>query len=120
MTKLRTRFTVRIDAGHRAHRWRRGLSGCSANLPSGVERWPAAQITLRQAARVIEDGRRLRLAWSDKGRSAGSPYRAAGASPPKTAVGRGGVRECGVICRQEVVGDEKDNIINSCSGRTIL
>jgi hypothetical protein len=68
MTKLRTRFTFRIDAGHRAHRWRRGLSGCSANLPSGVERWPAAHITLRQAARVIEDGPRLRLAWSDKGR----------------------------------------------------
>jgi hypothetical protein len=37
-------------------------------LPSGVERWPAAHITLRQAARVIEDGPRLRLAWSDKGR----------------------------------------------------
>jgi hypothetical protein len=69
MTKLRTHFTFRIDAGHRAHRWRRGLSGCSANLPSGVERWPAAHITLRQAARVIEDGPRLRLAWSDKGLS---------------------------------------------------
>src|SRR5262245_9244992 len=27
------------------------------------------------------------------------------------------MRECGVICRQEVVGDEKGNIINSCSGR---
>ena len=30
-------------------------------------RWPGTPITLRQGARVIEDSRRLRLAWSDKG-----------------------------------------------------
>jgi len=28
----------------------------------------APPITLRQGARVIEDSRRLRIAWSDKGR----------------------------------------------------
>ena len=35
------------------------------------ERWPKAAITLRQGARVIEDSRRLRLAWTDKGRQGG-------------------------------------------------
>jgi hypothetical protein len=30
-------------------------------------RWPGTPITLRQGARVIEDSRHLRLAWSDKG-----------------------------------------------------
>src|SRR5262249_40473833 len=33
---------------------------------AAVERWPGAPITLRQGARVIEDSRRLRLAWLTK------------------------------------------------------
>jgi hypothetical protein len=33
--------------------------------------WPYTPITLRQGARVIEDGRRLHLAWSDRGRRVG-------------------------------------------------
>jgi NitT/TauT family transport system permease protein len=37
----------------------------------GCERWPGTPITLRQGARVIEDSRRLRMAWSDKGRQGG-------------------------------------------------
>jgi hypothetical protein len=36
-----------------------------------VERWPGGAITLRQGARVIEDSRRTRLVWSDKGREGG-------------------------------------------------
>jgi hypothetical protein len=35
---------------------------------AACERWPNTPITLRQGARVIEDTRSLRLAWSDKGR----------------------------------------------------
>ena len=35
------------------------------------ERWPKAAIMLRQGARVTEDSRRLRLAWTDKGRQGG-------------------------------------------------
>jgi len=34
---------------------------------AAVERWPGTPITLRQGARVLEDSRRLRLTWSDKG-----------------------------------------------------
>src|SRR5262249_41301438 len=44
------------------------------NAPqAAAERWPGGAITLRQGARVIEDSRRRRLAWSDKGRE-GGPY----------------------------------------------
>jgi hypothetical protein len=42
-----------------------------ATYRAAVERWPNTPITLRQDARVIEDSRRLRLAWSDKGRQGG-------------------------------------------------
>ena len=42
-----------------------------ATFKAACERWPKAAITLRQDARVIEDSRRLRLAWSDKGRQGG-------------------------------------------------
>jgi hypothetical protein len=38
---------------------------------AAIERWPNTPITLLQGARVIEDSRRLRLAWSDKGRQGG-------------------------------------------------
>jgi hypothetical protein len=42
-----------------------------ATYRAAVERWPGTPITLRQGARVIEDSRRLRVAWSDKGREGG-------------------------------------------------
>jgi hypothetical protein len=42
-----------------------------ATFRAACERWPNTPITLRQGARVIEDSRRLRLAWSDKGRQGG-------------------------------------------------
>ena len=39
-----------------------------ATYRAACERWPKAAITLRQGARVIEDSRRMRIVWSDKGR----------------------------------------------------
>jgi len=42
-----------------------------ATFRAACERWPGTAITLRQGARVIEDSRRLRMAWSDKGREGG-------------------------------------------------
>ena len=42
-----------------------------ATYKAACERWPKAAITLRQGARVIEDSRRTRLVWSDKGRQGG-------------------------------------------------
>ena len=39
-----------------------------ATFHAACKRWPGIPITLRQGARVIEDSRRLRLAWSDKDR----------------------------------------------------
>jgi len=42
-----------------------------ATFRAACERWPGTPITLRQGARVIEDSRRLRVAWSDKGRQGG-------------------------------------------------
>jgi hypothetical protein len=42
-----------------------------ATFRGACERWPGTPITLRQGARVIEDSRRLRVAWSDKGRHGG-------------------------------------------------
>ena len=38
-----------------------------ATFRAACERWPGTPITLRKGARVIEDSRRLRTAWSDKG-----------------------------------------------------
>jgi hypothetical protein len=42
-----------------------------ATFRAACERWPGVPITLRQGARMIDDSRRLRLAWSDKGRQGG-------------------------------------------------
>jgi hypothetical protein len=42
-----------------------------ATYSAACERWPSTPITLRQGSRVVEDSRRLRLAWSDKGRQGG-------------------------------------------------
>ena len=42
-----------------------------ATFRAACERWPGIPITLRKGARVIEDSRRLRLAWSDRGREGG-------------------------------------------------
>jgi hypothetical protein len=42
-----------------------------ATFRAACERWPGIPITLRQGARVIEDSRRLRIAWSDTGRQGG-------------------------------------------------
>ena len=42
-----------------------------ASFRAACERWPKAAITLRQGARVIEDSRRLRIVWTDKGRQGG-------------------------------------------------
>jgi len=42
-----------------------------ATFRDACERWPHTPITLRQGTRVIEDSRRLRLAWSDKGPQGG-------------------------------------------------
>jgi hypothetical protein len=42
-----------------------------ATFRAACERWLGTPVTLRQGARVIEDSRRLRLAWSDKGRPGG-------------------------------------------------
>jgi hypothetical protein len=49
----------------------RGQCVTEFDYRAAVERWPGTPITLRQGARVIEDSRRLRLAWSDKGREGG-------------------------------------------------
>jgi len=42
-----------------------------ATFRAACERWPGTPITSRQGARVVEDSRRLRMAWSDKGRQGG-------------------------------------------------
>jgi hypothetical protein len=42
-----------------------------ATYRAAIECCPNIPITLRQGARVIEDSRRLRLAWADKGRQGG-------------------------------------------------
>jgi hypothetical protein len=34
-----------------------------ATYHAAIKRWPGTPISLRQGARVIEDSRRLRLAW---------------------------------------------------------
>jgi hypothetical protein len=77
--KTRTHFTYRIDT------WTKPDGDSLLEHIAGVEnyelavgtfrlaceRWPNTPITLRQGRRVIEDSRRLRLAWSDKGRPGG-------------------------------------------------
>jgi hypothetical protein len=60
MTTLRTHFTFRVDT------WTSDGESIVENV-AGVEaceRWPGTPITLRQGARVIEDGRRLRVVSS--------------------------------------------------------
>jgi len=42
-----------------------------ATYRAAVERWPGTPITLRQGARVIEDSRRTRTAWTETGREGG-------------------------------------------------
>src|SRR5262249_44687847 len=73
--KTRTHFTFRVDT------WGEGIvehiAGVEdyqvalATFRATCERWPGTPITLRQGARVIEDSRRLRMAWSDEGRRGG-------------------------------------------------
>ena len=76
--KTRTHFTFRIDT------WTADGESIVEHLASvedytlamatyraAVDRWPNIPITLRQGTRVIEDSRRLRLAWADKGRQGG-------------------------------------------------
>ena len=75
MTTTRTHFAFRIDlwtddgeniVEHLASA--EDFKLALATYQAACERWPKAAITLRQGARVIEDSRRLRLVWSDKGR----------------------------------------------------
>jgi hypothetical protein len=51
----------------------RNLAGAfpMAGAGAAIQRWPNTPITLRQGARVIEDSRRLRLAWPDRAAKAG-------------------------------------------------
>jgi hypothetical protein len=76
--KTRTHFTFRIDSwtadGESIVEHLAGVEDyelAMATYRAAIERWPNTLITLRQDARVIEDSRRLRLAWSDKGRQGG-------------------------------------------------
>jgi hypothetical protein len=78
MTKLRTHFTFRVDTwtpdGESIVEHVAGVDDYQVALATyraAVECWPGTPITLRLGARVIEDGRRLRLAWSDKDREGG-------------------------------------------------
>jgi len=78
MSKLRTHFTLRVDTwtpdGESIVEHVAGVEDYQvalATYPAACERWLGAPITVRQGARVIEDSRRLRLAWSDKGREGG-------------------------------------------------
>ena len=75
MTTTRTHFAFRIDLwtddGENLVEHLAGAEDfklAMATYQAACERWPKAAITLRQGARVIEDSRRLRLVWSDKGR----------------------------------------------------
>jgi hypothetical protein len=74
--KTRTHFTFRIDEwtanGESIVEHVAGVEGYQlalATYRAACERWPDTPISLRQGARVIEDSRRLRMAWSDKGRT---------------------------------------------------
>ena len=76
--KTRTHFSFRVDMwtddGGSIIEHLAGVEDFTvamATFKAACERWPKAAITLRQGARVIEDSRRLRLAWSDKGRQGG-------------------------------------------------
>ena len=76
--KTRTHFTFRIDTwtadGESIVEHLAGVEDYTlamATYRAAIERWPNIPITLRQGPRVIEDSRRLRLAWADKGRQGG-------------------------------------------------
>jgi hypothetical protein len=78
VTTTRTHFTYRIDTwtpdGESIVEHIAGVEDYQvalATFRAACERWPGVPITLRQGARVIEDSRRLRLAWSDTGRQGG-------------------------------------------------
>jgi len=78
MSTLRTHFTFRVDTwtpdGESIVEHVAGVEDCQVALAAfraACERWPGTSITLRQGARGIEDSRRLRMAWSDKGRAGG-------------------------------------------------
>jgi hypothetical protein len=73
--KTKTHFTFRVDiwddAGDSIVDHVAGADDfevAEATYRAAVARWPGAPITLRQGTRVIEDSRRLRMVWSDKGR----------------------------------------------------
>jgi hypothetical protein len=74
MTTLRTHFTFRVDTwapdGESIVEHVAGVEDYQVALATflaACQLWLGTPITLRQGARVIEDSRRLRLAWSDKG-----------------------------------------------------
>ena len=76
--KTKTHFPFRVDIwtadGESIVKHVAGVEDYQVALAAfraACERWPNVPITLRQGARVIEDSRRLRLAWSDKGRQGG-------------------------------------------------
>src|SRR5215831_13920805 len=78
MTTTRTHFTFRVDIwtrnGESIVAYVAGVEDYQVALATyraACERWPGTPITLRQGARVIEDSRRLRVAWSDKARQGG-------------------------------------------------
>jgi hypothetical protein len=67
-----------------------------ATYQAAIKRWRGAPITLRQGARVIEDSRRLRVAWSDQGR-------------------QGGLRRSELRMEEDGTGDEKRAAVASGS-----
>ena len=76
--KARTHFAFRVDTwtpdGESIVEQIAGIEDyhvALATYRAACERWPGTPITLRQGARVIEDSRRLRIAWPDKGRQGG-------------------------------------------------
>jgi hypothetical protein len=78
MTVTRTHFAFRIDMwsadGETLVEHIAGVEDFQVarmTYEAAVERWPGGAITLRQGARVIEDSRRTRIAWDDKGREGG-------------------------------------------------
>src|SRR5262245_39491060 len=70
--KPRTPFTFRVDTwtsdGESIVAHVAGIEDYQvalATFRAACERWPGTPITLRHGAQVIEDSRRLRMAWSD-------------------------------------------------------
>ena len=78
MAVTRTHFTFRIDLwtpnGESIVEHVAGVQDYQLALATyrvACERWPGTPITLRQGARVIEDSRRTRTAWTETGREGG-------------------------------------------------